>query len=151
MTRGTVVCGVADDDAGHAAVATAAKLSERLGLRLVLARVADGIAPVDGEDSVTTRANREGAARLVARVAAEHGLAEHAERRWAVGDPAELLGQIAAEEAADVIVVGSRRRGLVRSRLDGQLASELESETPVPVLITAPRSRKATFANGRGR
>ena len=44
----------------------AAELNERLGLRLVLAYVADGIAPLDvngeGSESVTTRADRQGAA-----------------------------------------------------------------------------------------
>jgi nucleotide-binding universal stress UspA family protein len=134
--RGTVVCALTEGEESRAAVATAAELSRRLGLRLVVAHVADGIASADlGDDSVTTRANREGAARLVARAVAEHRLQDHAEQRAAVGDPARLLGQIAAEEAADVIVVGARRRGLLRPRLDSPLATALESETPVPVLV----------------
>jgi hypothetical protein len=53
----------------------AAGLSERLGLRLVLAHVVEGIASLDGDESVTTTGSHEGAARLVARLAAEHGLA----------------------------------------------------------------------------
>jgi hypothetical protein len=97
--RGTIVCGVTDGEEGRAALAVAAELSERLGLRLVLAHVADGIAPLDvngeGSESVTTRGRREGAARLVARLAAEHGVAGSAEQRSAVGDPAALLAQIA--------------------------------------------------------
>lgn len=138
--RGTVVCAVTEGDESRAAVATSAELSRRLGLRLVLAHVADGIAGAELRDeSVTTRANRDGAARLVASVAAEHRLQDQAEQRAAVGDPATVLGQIAAEEAADVIVVGATRRGLLRPRLDSPLAAALESETPVPVLIaTAP-------------
>jgi nucleotide-binding universal stress UspA family protein len=119
--RGTILCGVTDSEAGRGALELAAVLSERLGLRLVVAHVADGIAPVggggNGDESVTTRANREGAARLVARLAAEHGLAGSAEERSAVGDPAALLAQIAAEEGADMIVIGSRARPvLARSR-----------------------------------
>jgi nucleotide-binding universal stress UspA family protein len=148
---GTVVCGVADTDEARAAVALAAELSERLRLRLVLAHVADGIpGPGGGDEGVTTRAEREGARRLVARVAAEQGLGDRAEQRSAVGDPAALLGQIAAEEAADVIVVGARRRGLVRPRLESRLAGALESETPVPVLIAPPGARKGAV-NGRRR
>ena len=112
--RGTIVCGVTDSEEGRSALAVAAELSQRLGLRLVLVHVADGIAARDvngeGNESVTTRAGREGAARLVARLAAEHGVAGSAEQRSAVGDPAALLGQIAADEAADLIVVGSRAR-----------------------------------------
>jgi nucleotide-binding universal stress UspA family protein len=87
--------------------------------------------------------SRQRAERRLAKLADEHGVADRAEKRVAVGEPASLLGQIAAEEAADVIVVGARARGL-RKRLESRLADELENETPVPVLIAAPRT-------GRGR
>ncbi len=140
--RGTIVCGVTDSEDGRGALALAAELSERLGLRLVLAHVADGIAPlgVNGEGSVTTRGGRDGAARLVARLAVEQGVAGRAEQRSAVGEPAALLAQIAAEEGADMIVVGSRARGRLRRGLESKLVRELETETPVPVLIALPRT-----------
>ena len=147
--RGTIVCGVTDGDDGRGALAVAAELSETLRLRLVLVHVANGIAPLDdveGSESVTTRADREGAARFVARLAAEHGVASSAEQRSAVGDPAALLGQIAAEEAADLIVVGSRARGRMRRGLESRLARQLESATPIPVLIAPPRTRCARKA-----
>jgi nucleotide-binding universal stress UspA family protein len=143
--RGTIVCGVTDSEEGRGALAVAAELSERLGLRLVLAHVADGIAPLDvnGEGSVATRAGREGAARLVARLAAEHGVGGRAEQRAAVGDPAALLAQIAAEEGADMIVVGSSARGRLRRGLESRLALQLETATPVPVVIAPPRTGRA--------
>jgi nucleotide-binding universal stress UspA family protein len=148
--RGTILCGVNDSDAGRGALELAAELGDRLGLRLVVAHVADGLPPVggdgNGDESVTTRANREGASRLVARLAAEHGLAGSAEQRSAVGDPAALLGQIAAEEAADMIVVGSRARGRPWRGLESKLARRLETETPVPVLIAPPRTPRARQA-----
>jgi nucleotide-binding universal stress UspA family protein len=144
---GTILCGVTDSEEGRGALAVAAELSKKLGLRLVLVHIADGIAPRDvngeGSESVTTRAGREGAARLVARLAAEHGVAGSAEKRSAVGDPAALLGQIAAEEAADLIVVGSRARGRLRRGLESRLARQLETTTPVPVVIALPRTRRA--------
>ena len=40
--RGTLVCGVNDNDDGRAALEMAVELSERLGLRLVLAHARDG-------------------------------------------------------------------------------------------------------------
>jgi Universal stress protein family len=123
---------------------------ERFSAGSTTARLVDGIPPVGGEgsgdESVTTRANREGAARLVAPLAAEHGLASSAEQRSAVGDPAALLGQIAAEEAADVIVVGWRAGGRLRRGLESKLARRLETETPVPVLIAPPRTPRARQA-----
>ena len=117
--RGTIVCGVTDGDEGHAALERGVELSQRLGLRLVLAHVAEGFAPLDGQgednESVTTKGSRRGGEVLLARLAREHGVIDTAELRVAVGEPASLVGQIAAEEAADVIVVGSRARD-VRSR-----------------------------------
>ena len=151
--RGTMICGVTDAEEGRDALKMAVELSERLGLRLVLAHVAEGISRLDGDgdddddddddedESVTMKANREGAARLVAELAAENGLGESVERRWAVGDPGELLGQIAAEEAADLIVVGARSRGRLRRGLESRLADQLERETPLPVLIAPPPAR----------
>jgi nucleotide-binding universal stress UspA family protein len=148
--RGTIVCGVTDTDEGRQALATAVEVGNRLGLRLVLVHVAEGIAAsnghVDGDESVTMKGGREGAARLLAGVAAEYGVTDRAERRVAVGDAGSLLGQIAAEEAADLIVVGSRARGRLRRGLESRLAERLETETPVPVLIAPPGLRRARKA-----
>jgi len=140
--QGTVVCAVTDGEESADALELGAALSERLGLRLVLAHTVAGVPVADGGDeSVTMKAGREGAERRLARLAQEHGVVERAERRVAVGEPAGLLGQIAAEEAADIIVVGARARGW-RRRLESPLADELGSETPVPVLIAPPRGRR---------
>jgi nucleotide-binding universal stress UspA family protein len=148
--RGTLVCAANENDDGRAALEMAVELSERLGLRLVLAYARDGIGPVaadaDGAESVTMKANREGAGRLLARLAAEYGVADRAERRSGTGDAAALIGQIAAEEAADLIVVGARTRGRLRRGLDSRLAEQLGSETPVPVLIAPPRGRGGRMA-----
>jgi nucleotide-binding universal stress UspA family protein len=99
------------------------------------------------------RGDREGAARLLAKLAAEYAVTDSAERRVAVGDAPSRLGQIAAEEAADVIVVGARTRGRLRRGLESRLADELETETPIPVLIAPRRSRRApkTLAIGEAR
>jgi nucleotide-binding universal stress UspA family protein len=145
--RGTILCGVTDTDEGRQALATAVELAERLRLRLVLAHIAEGIGPLDagadGGESVTMKGGREGAEHLLARLADEYTAAGRAERRVAVGDAPSLLGQIAAEEAADLIVVGARTRGRLRRGIESKLADELETETPVPVLIAPPRLRQA--------
>jgi nucleotide-binding universal stress UspA family protein len=141
--RGTLVCAVTEGEETADALALGAALSERLGLRLILAHAVDGIGAIRNgarDESVTTRADRQGAELRLARLAAEYGVADRAEKRVAVGDSAALLGRIAAEEAADVIVVGAPARGW-RRRLDSRLAADLETETPVPVLIAPPRRR----------
>jgi nucleotide-binding universal stress UspA family protein len=142
--HGTLVCAVGDGAENDEAVVQAAEISERLGLRLVLAHVADGLAALgDGDDeSVTLKADRAAAERRLEQLARDHALGETAERRVGVGDPATLLGQIASEEAADVIVVGARTRGWGRRGIESPLADELETETPVPVLIAPPRARR---------
>jgi nucleotide-binding universal stress UspA family protein len=142
--RGTIVCSVSDTEEGRSALELAAGLSERLGLRLVLAHVASGIELSENgeaDESVSMKADREGATRLLERLAREYGVTG-AERREAVGDEAAWLGQIAAEEAADVILVGARHRGRLRRGFESRLAGELETETPVPVLIAPPRARR---------
>ena len=148
--RGTIVCSVSDCDEGHAALELGVELSERLDLRLVLAHVAEGLASVardhNDDESVTMKANRRGGELFLERVAREYGVARSAECRVAVGDPGLLVGQIAAEEAADLIVVGSRNRRWPARGLESRLAKVLETETPVPILIAPPvdgRRRKA--------
>jgi nucleotide-binding universal stress UspA family protein len=142
--RGTLVCAVTDAEESEGVVALGARLSQRLGLRLVLAHAVDGIAAEndDSNESVTMKQSRQGAERRLRHLAEQHGVVATAERRVAIGDPAVLLGQIAAEEAADVIVVGGRSRGWRGRSLDSSLADELETETPVPVLLAPPRMRR---------
>jgi len=142
--RGTMVCGVTDSDEGRGAVELGVELSERLGLRLVLAHVAEGFyqhdAEADGAESVVMKGNRIQAERLLTELAEEYGVSQTAERRSGVGDRAQLLGQIAAEEAADVIVVGSHLRGWRGRSLRSPLAEELKTATPVPIVIAPPRT-----------
>jgi nucleotide-binding universal stress UspA family protein len=121
------MCAVTGSAESDDALALGADLSERLGLRLVLAHALDELDEVDDGDygASLMEATRQGAELLVA-----------------LGEPAASIGQIAAEEAADVIVVGARARGW-RKRLESNLADQLETETPVPVLIAPPRRRSA--------
>jgi nucleotide-binding universal stress UspA family protein len=153
--RGTVVCGVSDYADGRQALETAVELSERLGLRLVLAHVSNGIGSLsddlDGIESVSMKANREGAARLLHSLATEYGVLDTAERRSGTGDAAVVIGQIAAEEAADLIVIGARKRGVLGRAVESRLAEQLASETPVPTLIAPPRRRAGRMAHERRR
>ena len=153
--RGTMICGVTDSDEGRGAVELGVELSERLGLRLVLAHIAPGFysreAVEDGAESVVMKGNRIQAERLLADLAEEYGVTETAERRSGVGDRGALLGQIAAEEAADVIVVGSRASGWRGRGLQSRLAEELRAATPVPILIAPPSSGRRASTRGERR
>jgi nucleotide-binding universal stress UspA family protein len=123
MTRaGTVVCDVTDPLAGRTAAEFAGALGRRLGLRLVLVSV--------GSDDE----------RRVAAIARELG--PDTDTRIAAGDHAETVARVAAEEGADLVVVGARQAGLGGRNLRWALARELEAATPVPVLVAPPSTRR---------
>jgi nucleotide-binding universal stress UspA family protein len=59
-----------------------------------------------------------------------------------VGERADALARVAAEEGADLIVIGSRPAGLGNRKLRCTLARELEAATPIPVVVAPPTTRK---------
>jgi nucleotide-binding universal stress UspA family protein len=120
---GTIICGVDGSPGAADAVRAASGLSDGLGLRLILAHVA------------SRKASRNGAERLLERVIKLHGLQGKAEQRAEVGTRADLLVRIAAEERADMIVVGASRR---RGRLTCALADEISGATSCPVVVVPP-------------
>jgi len=131
---GTILCGVTDTPEGRGAAQLAGALAERLGSRLVLANaVDDGPPGADERYAAVAMVLTELAAVLPPR---------EVELRVQYGDRAELLAQIAAEEGADLIVLGSRARGLRGRQLGCTLARELEAATPAPVLVAPPQTRR---------
>ena len=121
---GTIVCGITETPEARAAAQLAAALAERLGLRLVLVHV-------------SIRHGREPA---IGDLAGELG--GHIEARVVSGNRADGLASVAADEGADVIVLGSRPRGARGRQLRCTLARELEAVTDVPVLIAPPGTRE---------
>lgn len=137
--NGTIVCGVTETPDGRSAAQLAHALGERLDLRLVLVQVLDGV-PEGTEESLTARQRRSGAERTLDEIARETG--DDAEKRIVLGDRAEALAQVAADEGADMIVLGSRTTGIGGRKLRSTLALELEATTPVPVLVAPPSTRR---------
>lgn len=141
MTRGTVVCGVTDTPDGRSAAELAAALGSRLGLRLVLVHAVDGVPP-GTDESLSARQRQARAEQILAEVAREIG--NGTEQRVLLGRPADALAQVAAEEGADLVVIGSRPAGLGSRKLRSTLARELEATTPIPVAVAPPMTRKRT-------
>jgi nucleotide-binding universal stress UspA family protein len=77
---------------------------------------------------------KEAAEQLIEEVADAAGLAD-AERRAAVGLPAERLADLADEEEAQLIVVGSRGRGAFKSAFLGSVSNSLVGVARCPVVI----------------
>ena len=136
---GTIVCGVTESPDGRSAADLAHALGLRLGLRLVLVHVIDDV-PTGGEESLTSRRRHSGAEQTLAEGARATG--NGAERRIVLGERAAALAQVAAEEGADMIVVGSRSTGFGSRKLRSTLARELEATTPIPVVVAPPSTRK---------
>jgi nucleotide-binding universal stress UspA family protein len=139
MHGGTIICGVSDAPGSRDAADLAHALGARLGLRLVLVSVVDGIA-AGTDESLSARQRQTGAERTVRTIADELG--EAPETRVVYGPRADTLAQVAAEEGADLIVVGSRSAGLGGRKLRCSLARELEAATSVPVVVAPPATRR---------
>jgi nucleotide-binding universal stress UspA family protein len=141
---GTILCGVNESAGARSAARVAGALSKRLELRLVLVHVADAFTVADGsagnDESVMTMQARSGGKRLLDQLTAEQDLIG-AEQRIEVGDPAERLAQVAAEERAALIVVGARApRRRWRPTLRSDLSRDIARVTPCPVFVVPPAS-----------
>ncbi len=129
--NGTIVCGVVDAAEGRAAAQLAGALAARLDLRLVLVHVA--------ADSAAEVERGRGTA---APALAAADTSDTVEVRVVQGNRVDALTRVAAEEGADLIVVGSRPRGARGRQLRCSFARELEAAQSVPVLIAPPATRR---------
>jgi nucleotide-binding universal stress UspA family protein len=109
--NGTIVCVIDDLEAANAALQVARRLADRFDARILLVSVAQ-------DTGTGSRAGQE-------------------EQRVARGDPAEAVARIATDEAADLIVVGSRR-GLRAGTLRSVLADDLAATARCPVVVAPP-------------
>jgi nucleotide-binding universal stress UspA family protein len=132
---GTIACAIDDPDVAHAVIDVARRLAERFDARILLIGIADGVGGID--EGLTALQGQTGAKRRLHRLAVRHHMPDE-EQRVAAGDPAESVARIAAEEAADLIVVGARR-GLRARTLRSSLAGDLAATAPCPVVIAPPR------------
>jgi nucleotide-binding universal stress UspA family protein len=143
VTR-SVVCGVDGSPDARAAARVAAGLAERLELRLVLVHAAQAPLMPAGMASagallVGTSVDAELAAgvRLLEELMLEEGLAG-GETRVVWGFAPERIADVADEEDAELIVVGSRGRGAFRAAFLGSVSTELVGVARCPVLVVPP-------------
>lgn len=136
--RGTIVCDVTDPLAGRSAAAFAGAIGSRVGLRLVLVHVVPGRrASSDGSNGPGALGDAD---RALGAIVQELG--GGAETRIAFGRHVDAVARVAAEEGADLIVIGARPAGVGGRNLRGGLVRELEAATAVPVLAAPPSTRK---------
>jgi nucleotide-binding universal stress UspA family protein len=139
---GSIVCGVDGSTESRVAVRVAAQLSGQLGLRLVVAHVSQAalFASAVAVKPVLTKPTVEelrAAEHILEQVALDEGI-RHATLRPLYGLPAERLADLADDEAAEFIVVGSRGRGAFKAAFLGSVSRELIGVARCPVLVVPP-------------
>jgi len=143
----SIVCGVDGSVDSQAALGVAAGMAARLRLRLIMANVVEPSVPPYPSASFggamsqprfpTTDDQAAVAKGLLTRLSAATGL-ERADRRVVIGYPAERLADLADEEGAELIVVGSRGRGAFKAAFLGSVSSSLIGVARCPVLVVPP-------------
>ena len=119
----TILCALDDSEAAEGVLDTARGLAEKLQARLIVMHVAG-----DRSDE---------ADELVARVRARLG-DEHAKVLLASGSPAEAIREAADRADAELVVVGSRGRGGLRSAVLGSVSHELAARGRRPLVVVPP-------------
>jgi nucleotide-binding universal stress UspA family protein len=145
----SIVCGVDGSADSAAALAVAARLADRLERRLVLANVVEpvglpyatvgafgsGLAP--GAPAAVLDEQLQVGERLLEEMV-EEGNVQTGERRVVTGFAAERLAEVADEEDAALIVVGSRGRGAFKAAFLGSVSTSLIGVARCPVLVVPP-------------
>jgi nucleotide-binding universal stress UspA family protein len=159
--NGSIVCGVDGSPDSKLALGVAAQFARGLGVKLIVVNVVDYVAdPVvpafayapmapltEFGPPMTERrtdADMEASEALLEHIVAEAGV-EGAELRTMLGIPAERLAELADDEGADLIVVGSRGRGAFKAAFLGSVSNSLIGIARCSVLVV-PRGAVETAA-----
>lgn len=142
----SVLCGVDGSADARVALRVAAGLAEQLGLRLVVAHVAPvPVSPVAfgaGGPALAAypspAAGIESGERMLGLLLEEAAI-DGAEQRVVAGFPPDRLADLADEENAALLVVGSRGRGSVKAAFLGSVSMDLIGVARCPVLVVPPR------------
>lgn len=154
----SIVCGLDGSEEARVALRVAAWLAGELGLRLLVAHVvqpqatATGLGPTTNQlASLPLDDLRAGGEALVERILDEAQLAG-TERRVVVGFTADRLADLADDEGAELIVVGSRGRRGFKAAWLGSVSADVIGVARCPVVVVppgvAPGGEGPIFATG---
>jgi nucleotide-binding universal stress UspA family protein len=129
-----IVCAVDDSEAAGPVLDTARGLADACAARLLVVH------------AVGTEPGADQAAASVRARLAEAG--EPREVQIVVGPPAETIMEVAEREGAELLVVGSRGRGPLRSAVLGSVSRELASRAQRPVAIVPSDARRVRAGDG---
>jgi nucleotide-binding universal stress UspA family protein len=143
-----MICGVDDSPEARRALQVAGVLAQRLGSELIAVHVGEPRAPwlrSPGEDPHLPSPEAE----LLARVCAETGV-EPARSRIESGTAAKGLREVAGDERAELVVIGSRGRGRIAAAALGSVARALGASAPCPVVVVSSRAAVPFREGGKG-
>jgi nucleotide-binding universal stress UspA family protein len=132
----TIVVALDGSDGSRAAIPLAAELSERGGAQLVIVHVEERVVGKAGGPVNLAEDEIQGEIRAEAQKLQEQG--RNVEVRMAtvaLGGPAHVIEEIAAEAGADLIVVGTRGHAPVAGLLLGSVTQRLLHVATRPVLV----------------
>lgn len=143
ISDGPIVAAVTSDDYATVVLEVAHELAERLGLQLVVAHVQPGDIPPGvsgapaGQSRLMEARTTETTAFLDA-LLAEHAPRLDARRVTVSGGAATALENIAREEQASMLVIGSTGKGALASALQGSVSRHVATHAPCPVVVVPP-------------
>ena len=142
----SILCGVDGSQHARLALRHAARLADGLGVRLIVAHVVQlplpspRVGPTAGQlTGIPVDALLHAGEAILESLLDEEDIGD-VERRVLLGFPGDRLADLADDEAADLIVVGSRGRGAVKAALLGSVSTDLIGVARCPVLVVPPRA-----------
>ena len=126
-----VICGIDLSRGSERTAAVAARVSRALGCRAAVVHV-------DDEPPGVTSIHRVRELRALERLVHDHEFPDGTLVRLAGGEPAESLARVARDHDAELLVVGSRGLGELRTALLGSVSTELLRTAPCPVVVVPP-------------
>jgi nucleotide-binding universal stress UspA family protein len=140
MEMKTIVVGYDETDSSNRALERAAQLAQAFDARVIVTSVAPILAgggrsagPIDPVDSPDK--HRQELAHA-AEFLSERGV--KAEYAPAIGEPADAIVELAENEGADLIVVGTREPGVVQRLLGQSVSQSVARQSRRDVLIVHP-------------
>ena len=132
-----ILCAVDDSEAASRVFGAARGLADALGGELVAVHVVAS-ADQDADEILASVRSRLG------------GTGSAPDVRLLEGSPAEALIETADREGAELLVVGSRGRGSLRSAVLGSVSRELAARAPCPVVVVPSGEPAETASRGEG-